>query len=158
MLIPSSTRRELADIVAGATLFVGLFLIFWFSPIRQITDSNYSMLLSESLLHYHSFAFDNYSIPRLTPTWHDNTFKNGEMYQLEVVGPHLYYYLPPGSSVLSLPYVAWMNAFGISAANGDGSYNPAGERRIEAGLASLLMAILACVFYFPARLILPVTW
>jgi len=153
-----SQLRERVDALTALAIFVGLFLIFWFSPIRQLTDSNYSMLLSESLLHHRSFALDHYAIPRLTPTWHDNTFKNGEMYQLELVGPHLYYYLPPGSPILSLPYVAWMNAFGISAANGDGSYNPEGERRIESGLASLLMALLACVLYFTARLILPVGW
>ena len=153
-----SQANERLDLPAVVVIFVGTFLIFWFSPIRQLTDSNYSMLLSESLIHHHTFALDGYAIPRLKPTWHDNTFKNGEMYQLELVGPHLYYYLPPGSSVLSVPYVAWMNAFGISAANADRSYNPEGETRIQAGLASLLMAALACVIFFTARLFLPVTW
>jgi hypothetical protein len=151
----STGRQELITVVA---IFIVTFLIFWFSPIRQLTDSNYSMLLSESLIHHRTFVLDGYTIPRLKPTWHDNTFKNGEMYQLELVGHHLYYYLPPGSSILSVPYVAWMNAFGVSAANADGSYNPEGETRIEAGLASLLMAALACVLFFTARLLLPVTW
>ncbi|HZE68543.1 MAG TPA: hypothetical protein VE135_03330 [Pyrinomonadaceae bacterium] len=146
------------DSITLAGIFIVTFLVFWFSPIRQLTDSNYSMLLSESLLHHRSFVLDHYAIPRLKPTWHDNTFKNGEMYQLELVGPHLYYYLPLGSSLLSLPYVAWMNAFGVSTANADGTYNPEGEARIEAGLAGLLMAGLACIIFLTARLFLPIGW
>lgn len=158
MLKSSSKSKRQLDSIVVVPIFLSTFLVFWFSPIRQITDSNYSMLLSESLIHHRTFVLDGYSIPRLKPTWHDNTLKNGEMYQLEIVGPHLYYYLPPGSSILSIPYVAWMNAFGISAANADGSYNPEGETRIEAGLASLLMAVFACALFFTARLVLPVTW
>src|SRR5262245_2112285 len=87
------------DTIVVVVIFLLTFSVFWLSPNRQLTDSNYSMLLSESLLHHRSFTLDGYAIPRLQPTWHDNTFKNGEMYQLEIVGPHLYYYLPPGGSV-----------------------------------------------------------
>jgi hypothetical protein len=152
------SRESSADTIVALSLFVVTLLIFLVSPVRQLTDSNYSMLLSESLLHHRSFALDSYAIPRLKPTWHDNTFKNGEMYQLEIVGPHLYYYLPPGSSVLSLPYVALVNAFGVSAAKADGSYDPEGETRIEIGLASILMALLACIIFFTARLYLPLGW
>ena len=40
--------------LAGGTIFiVALLLVFWLSPVRQLTDSNYSMLLSESLLRHH---------------------------------------------------------------------------------------------------------
>src|SRR5262245_38737209 len=153
----SLSLEALAHRTAVLAIFIVTFLVFWFSPNRQLTDSNYSMLLSESILHHQTFMLDRYAIPRLPPTWHDNTFKNGEMYQLELVGPHLYYYLPPGSSLLSLPYVACMNAFGVSAANADGSYSPEGETRIETGLASVLMALLSCILFFTARLYLPVT-
>lgn len=153
---PRSKRWQ--DSLIPVEIFVGTFLLFWFAPIRQITDSNYSMLLSESLTHHRSFVLDAYAIPRLKPTWHDNTFKNGEMYQLELIGPHLYYYLPPGSSLLSIPYVTWMNAFGVSAARSDKTYNPEGEARIQRGLASLLMAGLACVFFFHARLFFSISW
>ena len=153
---PSSI--ELSDTIVVLAIFILTFLVFWFSPIRQLTDSNYSMLLSESILHHRSFTLDGYRIPRLKPTWHDNTFKNGENYQLEIVGPHLYYYLPPGSSLLSLPYVALMNAFGVSAANPDGSYNPEGEERIEIGLAAVLMALLTSIVFLTSRLYLSPAW
>jgi hypothetical protein len=48
-----------------------------------------------------------------------------------------------------------MNVFGVSSVNADQSYNPEGESRIQIGLASLLMALLACVVFFTARLLLP---
>jgi hypothetical protein len=146
------------DYGAAALIFLVALLAFWFSPVHQLTDSNYSMLLSESLLKHRSFALDSYQIPRREPRYHDNTYKNGEMYQLELVGPHLYYYLPPGTSVLSLPYVALMNAMGISAANPDGTYNPDGEETIETGLAAILMAGLSCILFFTSRLVLPLGW
>jgi hypothetical protein len=154
MSISTSQR----DWLVAGSIFVVALLVFWFSPVHQLTDSNYSILLSESLLKHRSFTLDSYNIPRQQPRYHDNTFKNGEMYQLETVGPHLYYYMPTGSSVLSLPYVAVMNALGVSAANADGTYNPEGEETIETGLAAILMAALAAIFFFTARLLLPLRW
>ena len=44
-------------------------------------------------------------------------------YQLELVNGRLYYHLPPGTSILSIPFVAVMNAFGVSAANPDRTHN-----------------------------------
>jgi hypothetical protein len=153
-----SISTSQTDWLATGSIFVIALLVFWFSPVHQLTDSNYSMLLSESLLKHRSFTLDSYNIPRRPPRYHDNTYKNGELYQLELVGPHLYYYMPPGSSVLSLPYVAVMNAFGVSAAYADGTYNPYGEEAIEAGLAAILMAALASIFFFMSRLVLPLNW
>ena len=75
-----STPKQ--DWLAGGSIFVITLFVFWFSPVHQLTDSNYSMLLSESLLKHRSFALDNYNIPHLQPRYHDNTYKNGEMYQL----------------------------------------------------------------------------
>jgi hypothetical protein len=146
------------DWLAAGSIFLLALLVFWFSPVHQLTDSNYSMLLSQSLLKHRTFALDNYQIPRLPPRYHDNTFKNGEIYQLELVGPHLYYYFPPGSSVLSLPYVAVMNLLGINAAKSDGAYDPDGEETIETTLAAILMAGLAAIFFLTARLALPWNW
>src|SRR5262249_50521754 len=70
----------------------------------------------------------------------------------------LYYYHPPGSSVLSVPYVAVMDLFGFSSINSDGTYNLGNEMELQGILAGLLMALAAVIFYFTARLILPVSW
>ncbi len=146
------------DALAGALVFFVSLVIFWFSPVHQVTDSNYSMLLSQGLIEHRSFALDHFNIPRNKPIYHDHTWKNGEIRQLEIVGNHFYYYMPPGSSVLSIPYVVLANAFGVSARNTDGSYNAHGELRIETGLAALLMAGVALLFFLTGRLLLPVNW
>lgn len=150
--------RTKSEIISGGLIFLACFLIFWFSPVHQVTDSSYSMLLSESLLHHRSFELDHYAIPHGEPTWIPVYFRNGEIYQLELVNGRLYYHLPPGTSILSVPFVAVMNIFGVSAANPDGTYNSAGEERIQIILAAILMAALACVCFYTARLVLPIRW
>src|SRR5262249_38335104 len=57
-----------------------------------------------------------------------------------------------------IPYVAIANALGVSAANSDGAFNERGEMTIQTGLAALLMALLATIFYFSIRLVLPISW
>ncbi len=147
-----------SDIFTGALIFIITSAVFLFSHVHQIADSKYSMLLAESILHHRSFTLDQYAIPRLPPTQYVGYTANGDVYQLEVVDGHLYYFFPPGSSLLSLPYVALMNALGVSAARSDGTYDPRGETKIEASLAALLMACFACVVFCTARLLLSSGW
>ncbi|MBA2732997.1 MAG: hypothetical protein H0U54_08930 [Acidobacteria bacterium] len=151
-------KRLSSTTVAGAIIFILTLSIFLFSRIRQVADSEYSMLLSQSLLSHGSFTLDAYSLPRHEPVWHGYYFKNGPAYQLEVTRGHLYYHLPPGSSILSAPFVAVFNLFGISAANTDGTYDRRGEVIIEAGLAAFLMALLSTIFFYTAQLLLSVKW
>ena len=153
-----SLTRNRQDVISGALIFIATFLIFWFSPVHQVTDSAYSMLLSESLLYHRSFELNNYAIPHHEPSWVPAYYRNGDIYQLELVDGRLYYHLSPGTSVLSLPFVAAINKFGVSAANPDGTYNSAGEEKIESLLAAILMAALAGVFFYSARLMLPLGW
>src|SRR6266850_304173 len=141
----------------AAFIFCLTLVLFLTGRVHQVSDSNYSMLVSESLVKHRSFTLDQYAIPRYEPTWTGYS-RNGPLYQLENANGHLYYYLPPGTSILSIPYVAILNLFGVSAANADGTYNRRGEVMIEASLASLLMALLGCTFFFTARLILPPGW
>jgi hypothetical protein len=136
-------------------IFAAALSIFLLSPVHQVTDSGYSMMLSESLLHQRSFALDHYAIPRGEPKWFRYYYRNGDIYQLEWVNGRLYYNFPPGASILSSPFVAIMNAAGISAARADGTYDPVGEETIEKVLAALLMAALVCIFFYQARLVLP---
>lgn len=144
-----------ADLIIGMVIFLFTLGVFLLSRVHQLADSNYSMLVSESLLHHRSFALDNYAIPRSDLRYQDDRITNGRIYQLELIRGHLYYGFPPGSSLLSMPYVAVMNAIGVSAANADGTYNPKGEGRIEFSLAALLMAAAAVITFCTSRLLLP---
>jgi len=136
-------------------VFLVAFLIFKSSPLHPINDSRYSMMLSQCLIDHRSFQLDHYAIPRLPAVVREDYVRNGDIYQLEQVGPHLYNVLPPGSSVLSVPFVLVANAFGISAVKSDNSFSIEGETGIEALLAALLMAGLAAIFFYTARLMLP---
>ena len=145
------------NLVVASLIAVALFLIFWFSPVHQVTDSNYSLLLSDSLITYSTFTLDQYAIPRHPPMAQDFAFKNGEMYQLEWVRGRLFYFFPPGSSILSAPFVGMMKFLGVSPVNPDGSYNLQAEIKLEALLAAILMALAAATFYLTSRLMLSVT-
>ena len=151
-------RRLSPTALVGILIFVFTLSIFLISGIDQVGDSHYSMLVSQSLIDHGSFQLDQYALPRYEPVWHGYYYKNGPVYQLEIARGHVYYHFPPGSSVLSTPFVAVLNLFGVSSAKPDGTYDPQGEVRIEAGLAALLMATLAAVFFFTARLMLPLWW
>jgi hypothetical protein len=143
---------------AGPAIFLVTFAIFYFSPNYQLADSNYSMLLSQNLLYHRSFALDSYKFDGITHTPGVGYVSAAPPYQLELVDGHVYYKFPPGSSILSLPYVALMNVFHLSASNADGTYNPVGEIKIQLGLATLLMASLATLFFYTSRLVLPTGW
>src|SRR5207247_4837811 len=46
--------RPGSDVMLAVLLFVATLSIFLVSRVHQVTDSSYSMLLSESLIHRHS--------------------------------------------------------------------------------------------------------
>ena len=151
------TRAVKPDSLTGPLIFALTLAVFLLSPVRQVTDSRYSMLLTQSLLDRGSFRLDHYALPRHEPEWDKSFFKHGD-YRLEASRGHVYYYLPPGSSVLSAPFVALLNAFGLSAVGVDNAYDHPGEVQIETYLAAFLMAALSCIFFYTARLILPTGW
>jgi hypothetical protein len=139
-------------------IFTFTWLIFTTSRVYQVTDSSYSMLVSQSLIEHHTFRLDNYAIPRLQPKNCEYYTCNGEIYQIELANDHLYYHLPPGSSILSVPYVALMKLLGMKVTNVDGTYSLKSEIKIEASHAALLMAILAVIFFYTALIRLPPLW
>ncbi len=65
------------DLLAGGLIFGVTLFIFWLSPMRQVTDSRYSMMASQCLLEYGSFALDHYAIPRLDPIYDGVYVSNG---------------------------------------------------------------------------------
>lgn len=157
---PSRAPGSRRDRTVAALVFVTTFAVFLASPVRSVGDSFYSLLVSEQLLTRGSFTLDEYFKVPLDPQSYPgiNGTRGPYPYQIETVGGHQYYYFPPGSSVLSVPFVAATRAVGVSTIAGDGTYDPRSERRMQAVLASFLMAALAVLFYATARLLLPVGW
>src|SRR5436305_1166860 len=130
------------DRIWVAIIFLATFVVFRLSPIHTVFDSRYEMLFSQQLLWNHSFSLDSRAFPELQSHQLGQVHRPGAdlPYHLVQVGERFYYLFPPGSVILSIPYVAVANAFGISAADENGVYDNRGETRIEAGLAALLMA------------------
>ena len=143
------TKR--ADRLTGGALFVAALCVFWWSPVTQMTDSKFALLVSHSLWHNHSFTLDTYPLPRADVGAHGA----GVLYQLHEVKGHVYYLLPPGTSVLSVPYLVAAEAFGYSVTNTDGTPDAVREEFLQARLAGLLMALLAVILFATARLLLP---
>lgn len=150
--------RHKLDILIAAIIWVAAFAVFWLSPVRQMTDSKYSMLLSQSLIDHGSFALDSYALPRRQPHIYEYYVSNGDDYQLEQRNGHLFCFFPQGGAVLSVPFVKLMNLAGVLPVNKDGTYNAEGEILIQSLLAAILMGALAGIFFLTARLLLPRQW
>jgi len=144
----SSPINNLTSIkrLIGAAIFLIVFAIFWLSPIRDMTDSNYAMFTSENCSIITPSTLDRYRWPAIQTVPRSGLGANTTIYQLESVNGHLFYYFPPGTSILSAPYVALLNGFGVSSVNPDGSYRADGELAIQGSLAALLMALATAVF------------
>lgn len=153
-----SRLRLSSDSIVAVLLFAVALSIFLLAPVHGVTDSAYSLVASESLLHHRTFQLDNYAIPQNPPKHWVDYESNGELYTIELTNNHLYYFFPPGGVVLAVPFVAVFDVFGISAVNPDGTYNPENEETIEHTIAALLMAALAAVFFYTSRLALPRAW
>lgn len=154
--ISNLSKRSLYAI--ELVLLLSLFVIFATSKAHDLADSKYSILVTENLLRDRTFVIDKRAVPRVAPFMTMGYQKSGYPYQLELVNGNLLYGYPIGSSVLSLPFVALINAAGVSARTSQGRYSERGDRYIQTMLASLLMATLAVTFFRTALLILPVTW
>ena len=79
-------------------------------------------------------------------------------YQLVRINGRVLYRYPPGGSVLSLPFVAILNAAGLSAIDKDGEYNPSAERRLQKLIASIATAATVVAIFMTAMILLPVSW
>jgi hypothetical protein len=150
---PMQTRPgTLSSTLAGFTLFATLLAIFWLSPVIQVTDAKFGLLVSHNLLHRRTFTLDHFAFPKSDIGVH----ATGVLYQLHEANGHVYYIMPQGSSILSAPFVGLAETFGLTPVNPDGSYNEKQEARLQHALAAFLMAALGWLFYCAARLLLPV--
>ncbi len=141
---------------------IGIFFItltiFSLAPVSYVTyDTKYSMMVSQSLVEQGSFKLDNYQIPLVTVTIQGQTIQKYP-YQFRKINGHFYYFFPPGTSVLSVPFVTVLNLAGISVVSPDGTYHHQNEVFIQHTIAAILMAALAGIFFVTARCFLPLSW
>ena len=83
----------------------------------------------------------------------------GRFYQLVRIHGRVLYAYPHGSSFLSLPFVAVLDALGVSTLKNGRTYDLGAEALLEKLLAALLMAAAAGVFFeIGMRAKLPIAW
>ena len=168
LVAPSSARSEVAPregvlsaramLYFEAALWTAMLVVFFASPVLQMSDSQYSMLTAESIIHNHTPDLSSYSIKNYREDLPFDTISGHHAYQLAHTNGRLLYGFGHGTSILSIPFVALMDAMGVSPATPDHRYNLAGEVIIEKILAALLMASLVLVFFRTALLMLDWRW
>ncbi len=147
------------SLLTAAILFVTLTAVFWSCPSPRLSDAAFTVLLSEQLLENQSFRLDEYvrEPQKLGLPLEKKPGATGEglPYQLHRFDGHVYLDFPPGSSILSMPLVAVMNAFGYRAITEDGSWSEKSETMVQRALAALLCAAIGVAFFYLSMLYLP---
>ncbi len=137
----------------GLLLFFTAWLVFYLSPAHYVTDSAYSMLMDEAIVHHGSPNMIAYQVPQGSGPG----FYRGYPWQLAMIKGRLLYTFPWGSPLLSLPAVAILEAVGFEVAPKH-IYNVAEEIKMQAMLSAFLCAITVLLLYQTARLFLPPGW
>lgn len=162
-LEPDSTERAAlrdVDQQPRATLpamFVVMLLIFLMSPVTGMYDGRFALLLSDGILHHSSTHLNYYKLPGPIPINGPCPPQLGDgipLYQVDRLDGNVVYCYPNGGSILAVPFVALMETIGLRPASPSGTYNLLGEGIMQMLLAALLMAVLACVIFLTARLLL----
>lgn len=135
------------DHLLAAGIVVICVVVLLFSTVRNAGDSRYTLVVSETLLQHGTVHLDRYFDGRNGgPVWPMS-------YHVRAASGHVDDVFPPGTSLLSMPFVAVFHLFG-SRMVVDGAY------RIEVAafqqhlIATLLMAGLAVVLFAAARSLL----
>lgn len=162
-VVASSRSAPIAPVQPSLARRVPLLLLvislvaYLVAPGVQLSDSKYSMLLSESILLHHTTVLSaNYRIPQpaFGPGHYPIDVSEANTYQLaEVPGGTTYFY-PHGSSILSIPFVALMHVAGIYASSPDQRWNLFGEIVLQKVLAAILTATLVALIDATAMLVL----
>jgi len=151
-------RPGKSDFLLPPAIFFLALAVFLLSPVRSLGETQYTMMVAYSLLHHGTFALDRKELrlPETVEMIGDTT--KVKKLPLEIVNDRVYKYAPPGSSILSLPFVMATNVLRLRPVDGAGVYDQRGELKMAAILAAVLMAVFAVVCFQTSRLLLPPRW
>ena len=153
---------EMTDCRTSLLLFLLMATLLVILPVRHLSDSRYSLLISRQLLFSGTLRLDGVMD-------HPEFFKRPESrapsgsdprlpYQMMRVGGHILPAFPIGTPILSVPYAAFMELVGLPVVHPNGSYDPRRERWGQAILASWTVAGFSVMVFWSARLLLPRWW
>lgn len=136
----------------AAVLALLASLALWASPVLQITDSAYTMLLAEELATNQRFELEDHFPPRVSSDGYPEVFPGKSLPRhVRRHGEHLYHFFPHGSAVLSAPAVGALNALGHSTIGPRGRYDWEGAQRIHRLLAAGVCGLACGLFFLLAR-------
>jgi hypothetical protein len=164
--VPASTKQRI-DIhlsltyswsgVIGVVLFVSVAWVFYISPVHYLSDSGFSLLMDEALIHNWTPNMLGFQVPR----GHGGVFINdGYPWNIKIIKGRLLYVYPWGSSLLSLPVVAIFNADGFKIAPHltGYKYDYRKELRMQVIITTGLCALMVWIAFLSARYFLPLKW
>ncbi len=159
MPINERFRLSLPDALTAILLFALAWTAYTWAPVTRVYDSRHVLLVAEQLYQQGNLQLDRY-FPELQPrnrpgdAWAKEPFD----YRLHWVNGHLYYYFPPGSSILSVPFMPVFHFFGRSPVGSDGRPFLEKEQALQRRLGTLLTALFVLLVFVAARLALPLNW
>jgi hypothetical protein len=140
--------------LTGLLLFLLTAFVYYQTPVHYLSDSSYSLLMDEAILHHGTPDMRAYEVPREQSAAFIN---HGYMWTIDIVKGRLLYLYPWGGALLSLPAVALFNADGIRVAP-HGIYLENHEQRMQMILTTIICALIVWIVLETAALILPLGW
>jgi len=128
---------------AAAAVFVAALAVFLASPVRQVSDSYYSLLVAEQLVARGTLDLGEYFAGELPLDRFPGNRQNGLPYQVKRRGDRVLYEFPLGASLLAAPWMAAARGFGVGVVGDDGRYDRRRERRHQKLLGGLMAALFA---------------
>lgn len=131
-------------------------VVLFACPVRIVNDSHYTLLAAESLIDTGTMRLDAAFAHPLDRALYPGMENDQPLpYQVVRHDGHVLPYYPPGSAVLSVPFVAAARLLGVYVAGADGRYRADVEVELQRLLAALLMGALAALMFRTAALLLP---
>ncbi|MGE0785215.1 MAG: hypothetical protein AB7S26_05965 [Sandaracinaceae bacterium] len=131
--------------LAPLAAVIALAAVYYAAPLRQVTDSRCTLMISESILTHGTVDLGWID-------WDHQRDVEGLPPTLYREGPHVFHYFPEPSAFLSVPLVLALRLVGMRAIDAAGQVHLGVEEEMQAILASLLTALTVLVIYRTARL------
>jgi len=140
---------------AAAAVFAAALAVFLVSPVRQVSDSYYSLLVAEQLVTRGTLDLAEHFHGELPPERFPGNRRDGLPYHVKRYGERILYEFPLGAPLLATPWMAVAHALDLGVVGADGRYDRDRERRHQRLLAALLAALFVAGAFAAADRLLP---
>jgi hypothetical protein len=143
--------HSMNKVVPPLIIFLLAFTVYWLAPSLQLKDSKYTMVLSQALLSKGTFKLDSLFVAAPIANLQPGDLPP----EIMLKKGHLFYTYPPGSSVLSVPFLAVINWFGYFPVDPAGKWIYDAEACMQQLIAEIVSAAFVAMVFMMARLWLP---